>query len=331
MESVAWVETLGSRGHVLNRQPVFKWPVRISHSYDCDVVVDGRGFPDLMVDLSSDEVEKPVIVLRIDGQKQPANQLVPLRLNGRALTFDGTGSVAIGGDDVFQCGATRIRVRLRGHAVSDVHADEKVFWHSSWAAAIIVLGAWFAFLAYFGFANSLEEDVAAHFDGPSTALLFLLIWWGFWSSISRVATGMFYAREHLLIGGLLVAAFVSMRHIGSIAAFATGLGSLASVGKLLQLVMVGLAIHAHLLLVKPAKPLVSVLRASLVPALLWLFVFDGVSTIYPPEQRPMAYDASIWPSSFVISQGDSEENFLNGLDAAKEKVDDAAKLIASRR
>ena len=40
MESVAWVETLGPRGHVLNRQPVFKWPVLISHNYDGDVVVD---------------------------------------------------------------------------------------------------------------------------------------------------------------------------------------------------------------------------------------------------------------------------------------------------
>lgn len=43
----------------------------------------------------------------------------------------------------------------------------------------------------------------------------------------------------------------------------------------------------------------------------------------------MAYDASIWPVTFLISQGWSEDLVLKDLDSAKEKVDDAAKLIAT--
>ena len=331
MESVAWVEILGPRGHVLFRQPVFKWPVRISHTYDGDVVVDDRSFPELMVDLSSDEGEQPVVVLCIDDQQRPTNKSVSLRVNGSAPSFNNAGCVAVGGDDVLQCGATRIRIRLRGHAVSHENANEKVAWYKSWATAILIVGTWFVLSGYFSFANSIDEDVAAHFTGPFKTMLGLLVWWGGWAVISRTTSGISYAREHLLIAGLVITAVDSFDHVGSIVAFATGLGSFVTLAKLLQIAAIGLAIHAHLLFVKPAKPLLSLFRATLATALLWLFVFNGVSTIYPPEQRPMDYDASIWPSSFVIAQGESEERLLKGLDAAKEKVDIAANLIASRR
>lgn len=331
MESVAWVEFLGPRGHVLNRQAIFKWPVRISHTYDGDVVVDDRSFPELTVDLSSGEDEQPVVVLRKVDQQPPANKSVPLRLNGIAPSFADAGSVAIGGDDVLQCGATRLRIRLRGHAVSHEYANEKVVWHRSWATAIIVAGAWLVLSGYFDFTNSIDEDIAVHFQGPFKAVMSFLVWWIVWSSMSRAASGIFFAREHLLIAGLLFASFDFLHQIGSIAAFATGVGSLKSFGKLLQLAAIGFAIHTHLLYVKPARPLISALRAALFPVLAWLFMFDGVTTIYPPEQQPLEYDASIWPSSFVIAQGEPAEQFLKGLDAAKEKVDIAANLIASRR
>ena len=331
MEPVAWLEVLGPWGKVLHRHAAYRWPIRLSQNYTGDIVLDDPLLPDMVVGKLQNEDGTISLTLQVTGTEGAQTKSPALFVNGKEVSGNNAPVNLVGGDEIIQCGATQMRVRLRGHTVKLAQASGYPAWQSSWFTAIAIATGSILFFAYFSFANSVEEDITKHVKNFGTALMMLTVWWGFWISASRLASGHFCARQHLLITGLLYLGLEGFDQIASIAAFATGIYAVTTIGKIFQLAALGVAVYAHLLFVKPARLVPSVLRASVVPALTWFFLMDGMSTIYPVEQQPIAYNASIWPAYFLVSKGDPTDTLFQDLAEAKETVDKAALVISARR
>lgn len=330
MESIAWVEMLGPRGHVLRRDPAFIWPIRLGHHYVGDVVVDDKTFPDSRIELSRADGGQAVLIFCLDQWSDESVNSHQLRLNGKAVTIDNTGRFVISGNDVLECGATRLRIRMRGHEVDRSPSSSTIKWTESWMLAIAVAFVAMTWNGYFSFAISLEEDAAAQLTEATKTMPMMLLWWGFWATVSRLVSGFSHAREHLLITGILFLLHPNWNQIGSAIAFSTGIYSFTMVGEVLKIFALGIAFYAHLSFVKQTRTSVGLIRSALVTGFVWVWMLDGGLVFYSPEKRPMDYDTSMWPTSIVITSGDSAEHFFQGVDKAKAKIDQSAALIASR-
>lgn len=330
MESIAWVEMLGPRGQVLHRQPVFAWPIRVGHRYLGDVVVDDRTFPDAKFELSSSYGGEDVLTFCLEDAQSSSVNASQLRLNGKVIERDSSGRFVVGGNDVLECGSTRMRIRIRGHEIEQLPANAQVGWSESWVFASGIAFAAVIWNGYFSFMNSLNEDASTQFTEAFKSMPILIVWWSLWASISRVVSGSSHAREHLLISATCVLLISNWSHVGSAVAFSTGIYSFTTAAAILEILTLGFALYAHLSYVKPVGRGFGLSRSAAITVFVWMWIFDGALILYPPEQKPMDYDTSMWPASLVTTTGDSPEQFLQNLDNAKAKLDQAALLIASR-
>lgn len=330
MESIAWVETLGPRGQVLHRQAVFAWPIRIGHRYVGDIVVDDRTFPDARIELSRGDDGQDVLTYCLEEVQSSSANASRLRLNGKVIAIDSSRRFAIGGNDVIEFGSARMRIRIRGHEVEQLPANTTVEWSESWALAVGVAFAAVIWDGYFSFVNSINEDASAQFTEAIKATPILIMWWASWAFVSRLVSGFSHAREHLLVSGIFVFLISNWSHIGSAVSFSTGIYGFTTASAILDVLTLGLALYAHLSFVKPVGLGVGLFRSAAITVFLWMWMFDGALVLYPPEQKPMDYDTSMWPSTLVTTKGELPEQFLLDLDKAKGKLDQAALLIASR-
>lgn len=330
MESVAWVEVLGHRGQVLHRHPAFVWPIRIGNTYDGDIVVEDPVFPETKISLESSPDKEPEMFFKLATANGYGGAVPRLRINGKPFETVTSKSTRLFSDDVIECGSTRIRVRLRGHDVSRLRSNETERFIDSWAFAWLITIAAAIWYGFFSSINSLDEEVSAQLKEPFLFVIALLIWWGGWTLITRLATGYGHAREHLFITGILFALFSNAGSAGSVVAFATGMTAFAIGGQLVQLAAVFYAMFAHLCLVKRVGVTMSLLRAGLLPCIAWLWLMNGINIAFPEDQKPMSYDASTWPASIVLTSSGTAQDVLANLDSVKVEVDNAAKSIAKR-
>lgn len=330
MESIAWVELLGPRGQVLHRQPVFAWPIRIGPHYVGDIVIDDRTFPDAKIELYQGDGGQDALTFCFEVVQSSSANASKLRLNGKSIAIDSPGRLIIGGNDVLECGSTRMRIRIRGHEVEHPPKNVKAGWSKSWVFATGIAFAAVFWNGYFSFVNSLNEDASAQFTEAFKSTPILILWWALWATISRLVSGSTHAREHLLISGIFIFLSSNWSHIGSAIAFSTGIYGFTTAGSVLVVLTLGLALYAHLSFVKPVGLGIGLFRSTAITVFVWMWMFDGASVLYPPEQKPMDYDTSMWPSLMVVTKGDSPEQFLQNLDKAKGKLDQTALLIASR-
>ena len=332
MEAVAWVELLGHRGQVLHRHPAFAWPIRIGNTYDGDIVVDDPAFPEtkIFLETSVDKEAEMFFELATTSTNGNGGVVPQLRINDKPYETLGSRSMRLFGDDVIEGGSSRIRVRLRGHDVSHLRSNEKERFVDSWAFAWLIAVTAAIWYGIFSSINSLDEEVSAQLKDPFLFVIALLIWWGGWTLITRLATGYGHAREHLLITAILFVLYSNVGSAGSALAFATGTSSFALGGQLVQLAGVFYAMFAHLRLVKRVGLTMSVLRAGLLPCITWLWLMNGINIVFPEDQKPMSYDASMWPASIVLKSNKTAQDVLASLDSVKERVDSAAKSIGNR-
>ena len=330
MESVAWVEVLGPRGQVLHRHPAFAWPIRIGNTYDGDIVVDDPAFPASLISLELSAGNEPEMFFELASAIAPVGIISRLRVNGKSFEPLTANAARLLGDDVVEFGATRIRVRLRGHDVTRLKSNARGRFVDSWAFAWLVAVTAAIWYGYFTAINSLDEEASAQFREAFLFVIVLLIWWGGWTLISRLATGYGHAREHLLTSGIMFALFSNCSSAGSALAFATGMTAFATAGQIAQMAAVYFAMFAHLRLVKPVGVAMSILRAGVLPCIVWLWLLNGIDMVFPQDQAPISYDASIWPASMAFSSGGAAQDILTSLDDVKTRVDEAAKGIAKR-
>jgi hypothetical protein len=330
MESVAWVEVLGHRGQVLHRHPAFAWPVRIGNNYDGDIVIDDPAFPEIKIFLETNADKETEVFFELATGKSNGGAVSRLRINGKHFETTTPKSTQLLSDDVIECGSTRIRVRLRGHDPSCLGSIDTERFIGSWTFAWLIAITAAIWYGFFSSINSLDEEVSAQLKEPLLFVIALLIWWGGWTFTTRLATGYGHAREHLLITGILFALFSNAGSAGSVVAFATGTSAFAIGGQLVQLVAVFNAMFAHLRLVKPVSETMSVLRAGLLPCIAWLWLMNGINIAFPEDQKPMSYDASMWPASIVLTSNETSQDILASLDSVKERVDKTAKSIEIR-
>lgn len=332
MEAVAWVELLGHRGQVLHRHPAFAWPIRIGNTYDGDIVVDDPAFPETKIFLETSSGNEAEMFLELASTSTNGNggDVPRLRINHKPVEAVAARSIRLFSDDVIECGAARMRVRLRGHVVSRHRLNGKERFVDSWAFAWLIAVTAAIWYGFFSSINSLNEDVSEQLKDPFSLVAALLIWWGGWSLITRLVTGYGHSREHLLITGILFVLYPNAGNVGSALAFATGATTFALGGQLVQLAGVFYAMFAHLRLVKRVGVTMSVLRAGLLPCITWLWLMNGINIVFPEDKKPMSYDASMWPASIVIKSNETAQDVLASLESVKERVDAAAKTIENR-
>jgi hypothetical protein len=256
---LAVVEVLDRDGHARQVVPVLQWPVTIGRAVDCDIVLD-----DVHVAAHHATLEDLSGIVGV----QVGDTLNGAMLPDRQLKANERGELRA--DDVFQLGATRLRVR---RAVDAVAPERKMTYEH--APPFMLLAA---LVGVFALLNLAERWLSVDPGGRAIdylptvlgTLLGLFIWCGFWALGSRLFRHRFDYGRHLRIASSY---FIVTSIVG-----------------------VGLPVLAYAL----GWPFFSRISGIAVGAVLWAMIFAHMSLMLPSRQRFLAIGMTLL---FVAATG----------------------------
>jgi type III secretion system (T3SS) inner membrane Yop/YscD-like protein len=239
---LAVVEVLDRDGHARQVVPVLQWPVTIGRAIDCDVVLD-----DVHVAGHHATLEEANGVVAVQLGETLNGALLPdrqLKANERA---------ELRADDVFQVGATRLRVR---RAVDAIAPERKMAYEH--APPFLLLAA---LVGVFALLNLAERWISVDPGGrlidylPTVlgTLLALFIWCGLWALGSRLFRHRFDYGRHLRIASSY---FIATSIVGvglPVLAYALGWAFFSRISGIAVGAVLWAMIFAHMSLMLPSR------------------------------------------------------------------------------
>jgi hypothetical protein len=239
---LAVVEVLDRDGHARQVVPVSRWPVTIGRAIDCDVVLDD---PYVAARHATIEEIEGNVALQVGDTVNGAE------LSARHL--EATERTTLSGGEVFQLGATRLRIRR----ASDAIAPERELVRDPTPGRIPLAVLVLAFAAWNAAERWLSTDPGGRVIdylpvviGPFVALG---VWCAFWSLGSRLFRHRFDYWQHARIASsywmmsAATAAALPLLAYASGWAFPSRIAGIAAAG------MVWAMVLAHLTLMLPAR------------------------------------------------------------------------------
>jgi pSer/pThr/pTyr-binding forkhead associated (FHA) protein len=244
METLALIELLDREGLPQRSVRVTQWPVRIGRAIDCDVVIDDPHVAAHHATLVQDEGGVHVV---------PAPSVNGVRF-GRSQVVAGS-SPALPPNGMLTLGATTVRVRLAGEALSaEVPlATERA--QSRRAAWLLGLGVFAA--AWAAFQQWLNAAPGA--SGTEMAVLFLAapvvlgLWCGLWALGSKLFQHQFAFWPHLEVALFWPLVAVVANAIAGQLAFALSEPMIAKVGRIVAVGAIAMLLWRHLGIVLPRR------------------------------------------------------------------------------
>jgi hypothetical protein len=252
---VAVVEVLDRDGHARQVVPVSRWPVTLGRAIDCDVVLDD---PFIAAHHAALEEVDGAVGLQVGDSVNGA------QLSNRHLTATERANLSPG--EVFQLGATRLRVRRAADAIAPEREllREAAPGRIPLALLVIVLAAWNAAARWLG--TDPGARIIDYLPVLIVPFVTMGVWCGFWSLGSRLFRHRFdYWRHARLAASYWLLSVVTGLALPLIAyafgwAFPSRITGIAEAGVIWALVL------AHLTLILPTR------RRALVIGMSALFV-----------------------------------------------------------
>lgn len=310
---LAIVEVLDRDGHTRLIVPVTSWPITIGRAIDCDVVLDDVHAAAHHATLTgADEAIELTAGDTINGVRAGRKRVAAQQ------------SVKLSPGDVFQIGATRLRVRL----ASDALAAERPLIAEGRSHLLPVVGMmaamWLISIATQWLGADPGSRVIAYLPVVIILPVGLALWAGFWSVGSKLVRHRFDFWRHVRValGYSLIQSIVAV--VLPIAAFMFGwtffgrIATLASIATMVAMVL------AHLVLILPAyRRGLSVTFAVLFAAgASLLFVYN-----YQKQDRLFSqlYVTTLAPPALRLAPAVETSTFLDEVRALKPVLDANAK------
>ena len=284
---LAVVEVLDRDGHARLAVPVWRWPVTIGRAIDCDVVLDDPHAAARHATLSDDDGVLTLVVgetvngVRLKGASRAAGERVDLPAG-----------------DVFQIGATRLRVRRSGDELS----PERPLIEERRGLATRVIALALAIMIWNAAAFWLNTDPGGRiidYVQPTIAVPLLIAFWsGVWALGSKLFRHRFdfWPHAHIAFGYSLATNLVEL--VLPLLAFSTGWALPSRIAVIAALGVMWAMVRAHLTLLLPSHPRVlNAVMSALFLAGLSLFLVRNyqirdrvftelyTSTLAPPALR----------------------------------------------
>jgi hypothetical protein len=321
---LAIVEVLDRDGHTRLIVPVTSWPITIGRAIDCDVVLDdvhaaarhaslaltgaagnaGAGDAGGVLTLSTGETVNGVQV----GKRRIAAQQ----------------SVTLAPGDVFQIGATRLRVRL----ASDALAAERPLVAEGRSHVLPIVGMLAAMLLISTVQQWLGADPGSRVMEYLPVLIILPIamalWAGVWSVGSKLVRHRFDYWRHVRVALSYSVSQSIVAAVLPLAAFMFGWAILGRIAMLAGIAVFAAMVLAHLVLILPSY------RRGLSVTFLVLFV-GGTSLFlvhnYQKQDRVFSqlYVTTLAPPSLRLAPAVETSTFLDEVRALKPLLDAHAK------
>lgn len=311
MERLAWFEVLNQHQEVVNRLPLYAWPVSIGRAYDCDVVLDDPYVAAHHLNIH----------LTDDGRYQ----LEDLgSLNGLYVGKNKQSTVIVAADEVAKIGQTWFRLcAADSHAIPAERPLRNTVWWQSWSG--LALGST-VLLSERMLAQWLDYDREDVYNSMFLSLFdqvpYLLAWVGFWSLLSRIQTGKSQWMRHAIIASLWGGAYQLLGDMSGYIGFAFNSGLtqtlLNEVGQPLLLVLL---LNGHLRLVSRMSYRKVLGFASAVVLCVVGFVDAKSYFMSENDLAKMPYISTIGPTNILLTHGKSTDQFMQEAKKLKPELD----------
>lgn len=306
---LAIVEVLDRDGHARTAFPVWRWPVTIGRAIDCDVVLD-------------DPHVSPRHATLLDAD-DTLSLSVGTTINGIALArrrLKAGESVGLASNEVFQIGATKLRVRLASDHLSPELplAPESIRPRVQVAAMAVAFVAWNA--GQYWVRSDPGGRLSVYLAVVLGSLLTLALWIGFWSVGSKLVQHRFEFTRHARIALLFSLILGAAGAILPVVAYATGWALPSRLVLLTAGAIVAGMVLAHLTVILPAY------RRALLGAVAAVFLAGAglfVAHNYQTYERPFSelYVSTLAPPSLRLARGVSPARFIEDSRTLKRALD----------
>lgn len=311
MERLAWFEVLNQHQEVVNRLPLYAWPVSVGRAYDCDVVLDDPYIAAHHLNIH----------LTDDGQYQ----LDDLgSLNGLYVGKNKCSTATISADEVAKIGQTWLRLcAADSHAIPAERPLHNTVWWQSWSGLVLGSAILLSERVLVQWLNYDREDAYnSMFLGLFDQIPYLLAWVGFWSLLSRIQTGKSLWMRHAIIASLWGGVYQLISDMSGYVGFAFNSSFtqmlLEEAGQPLLLILL---LHWHLRLVSRMSYR-KVLGFATAIVFCVVGFFDAKTYFMSDgDLAKMSYISTVGPANILLTRGKSTDEFMQEAKKLKPELD----------
>lgn len=300
-EKVAVIEVLDRDGHARRVVPAWRWPITIGRAIDCDVILDDVHAAARHATLN----DRDGVLTLAAGETVNGVQLTRRRLAA-------SQSAELSPGEIFQVGATRLRIRRASDAIVPERPLTKEVPTRVGRVPIVVLllalAAWSVAQQWVG--TDPGTRVTEYLPVLLTLPVLLALWSGFWSVGSRLVQHRFdfWKHAHIAVRYTLLVSLLDF--VLPLAAFSLGWTFLSRISGVAEASAMWAMVLAHLTLIQPTRRrILSMVMASLLVGGVSLFLIRN----YQVHERvfPELYVTRLGPPALRVAPAVETNRFID--------------------
>ena len=312
MNQPVFIEQLTPDGEVLHRTKVTHLPARIGRAYDNEVILDDPHTAAHHAQVELNQLDE-LIISDLGSY------------NGLALGKNRERFFVVDGEHIYRLGHTHLRIRTADYPVAEEVTDSTNHHWEGWLPALTglllllmtgLLSTWLADLNQGTLSKYLLELVSV--------FGFAIGWSGVWALFSRLFNGHARFGRHLFIVSAGLAFLELWEHGSGLLAYAMSWESLQTFSAHPMIFICAVVLYFHFITAGNKQPK----RLQLVLAAIAILGSAIAMTKEYQASNHLAgelYMSNIYPPAVRISRDHSLDDFMNDMEALKEKVDNARK------
>jgi MFS family permease len=314
----ALIEVLDRDGHVRQTFAVVHWPLRIGRALDNDVVLSDLHVAAEHLSIAPDERG---LALTVAATRNG------VLLGRQRLASGARATLAAEGEPIeLTVGRTRLRLRLRGHALAPELALAPSASFTRRAAPLLI--AALLLLAGALFRTWLDTDPESLARAAGGVLLSAIVggavWCGAWALLSKTFTRQAHLGWHVRVFLLSGLALLAVGSVPALIAFAFSWPWLTDFAFVGEIAVAAAALYFHLLAVEPARH-----RALKWAAAACAIVGVGLTLWFNVQRSDLfgdeLYMNHLFPPALRVARPVPADAFVDGLASLKATLDKKAK------
>lgn len=313
MPTLGLLEAFDRHGTLLARAPITGWPVTVGRSLDCDLVLD-----DPFVAPAHLRIDRPAQAphtVQVEVLHTRNGARLQRKHHASGARFDWPGGVPI------DLGHTHVALRLADAPIADEQVLPRFPWRTVAATALLValvlatalLSAWLE-----------ARDSSQYFKALPGVLLSLLaivgVWSGAWAAANKVFGRQLQFWRHVRIACTAALAVDAVHLVAHFTAFTLSLESLARFANVFLVLVLAVALWAHLAAVLPRRRtglalMVAAIVAVGLPA--WL----GAQWLNNMRLSNQLYMSSLFPPALRVAPAVPVDQFLQDTESLRGRLD----------
>ena len=307
--NLAVVELIDGDGRARHVIPVTRWPVTVGRAVDCDIVLDDAFVAAHHVTLDDLNGRVGIQVGEcVNGAQLPHRQL---NANEQAELTPG---------QIFQIGATRLRVRLASDAIAPERRLERERLPSVSLLAVLVAALMVMHLVQDWIASDPNGRVIDYLPTIIGLPLAVAIWSAFWSLGSKLFRHRFDFRKHLRIAAWCLIGVFVVGYGLPVLAFAFGWPFLSRIASTAAFAVVCGMVAAHLVVMLPSRRRLWKIGMSVVfiatTAVAWTRSYQANDHLFGE-----LYVSTLAPPALRLVSGESVGDFIEDAGRMKASLD----------